>query len=121
MNDGERGQQALPALEDWLRELGYDIESTTVGDSERSILARRDLEDRAVMVAIDRGWRFRAAITWVVGEWPSRDEIADVPVRVVDSVSRAVTVTGQCDGPQQVAEVVAGLKSIAPWASVADS
>jgi hypothetical protein len=119
--EGERWRQAMPAVEDRLREFGYDIESTTVGNAQGTIVARRDLEERAVVIAIDASGRFRAAITWVVGEWPSRDEIAGVPVRVVDAVSRTVTVTGQIDGPEQVAEVVAGLGTIAPWASVVES
>jgi hypothetical protein len=119
--EGERWRQAMPALEDRLRELGYDIESTTAGNALRTIVARRDLEERAVVIAIDADGRFRAAITWVVGEWPSRDEIAGVPVRVVDAVSRTITVTGQMDGPEQVAEVVANLRTIVPWASVMES
>ena len=119
--EGERWRQAMPALEDRLRELGYDIEPTQQGAPPTAIVARRDLEDRVVVIAIDAGGRFRATITWVVGEWPSRDMIAGVPVRVVDAVSRAVTVTGQLDGPEQVAEAVAGLRTIAAWASVAES
>jgi hypothetical protein len=120
-SEGERWRQAMPALEDTLRDFGYDIESQSAGNSPRSIVARRDLEDRAVVIVIDAAGRFRAVITWVVGEWPSRDDIGGVPVRVVDAVSRAVTVTGQLDGPEQFAEVVAGLGTIAPWASVAES
>jgi hypothetical protein len=38
---------------------------------------------------------------------------------VVDAVSRSVTVTGQVEEPQKVAELVAGLGTIAAWASVA--
>ncbi|MBW3634276.1 MAG: hypothetical protein KY456_14740 [Chloroflexi bacterium] len=119
--EGERWPQAMPALEDRLREFGYDIEPTQHGAPPTAIVARRDLEDRAVVIAIDAGGRFRAAITWSVGEWPSRGEISGVPVRVVDAVSRTVTVTGQMDGPEQVGEVVAGLRTIAPWASVVES
>ena len=125
MSDRDREQEswhrALPALADRLRELGYDIESQPGDPMSGSIIARRDLGDRAVVLAIDAGGRFRAAITWVVGEWPSRDEIAGVPVRVVDAVSRAVTVTGQMDDPRQVVAVVAGLGTIAAWATVAES
>ena len=73
------------------------------------------------MLAIDAGGRFRAEISWIVGEWPSQDEIAGVAVRVVDAVSRAVTVTGQLSGPEQVFEVVTGLGTIASWAGVAES
>jgi hypothetical protein len=77
------------------------------------------MEDRAVVLAIDASGRFRAAITWVVGEWPSQDVIAGVPVRVVDAVSRTVTITGQTESLDQIVAVVAGLDGNAPWASVA--
>jgi hypothetical protein len=114
--------EALPAIADRLREIGYDIASSQSSASPGgSILARRDLGDRAVVLAIDAGGRFRAEITWVVGEWPSQDEIASVTVNVVDAVSRAVTVTGQVSGPEQVVEVVTGLGTIASWVDVANS
>ncbi len=114
--------EALPAIADRLREIGYDIVSSQSSASPGgSIVARRDLGDRAVVLAIDAGGRFRAEITWVVGEWPSQDEIAGVTVNVVDAVSRAVTVTGQMSGPEQVVEVVTGLGTIASWVDVANS
>ena len=119
---GESWHGTLPEIADRLREIGYDIASPQFGASPGgSIVARRDLGDRAVLLAIDAGGRFRAEITWVVGEWPSRDQIAGVPVQVVDAVSRAVTVTGQMLGPEQVLEVVTGLGAITSWASVAES
>ena len=126
MSDSGRGEErwrlALPAIADRLREIGYDIASPQSGAPPGgSIVARRDLGDRAVVLAIDAGGRFRAEITWVVGEWPSRDEVAGVPVQIVDAVSRAVTVTGQMAGPEQVLEVVTGLGTIAAWAGVAES
>jgi len=112
----------MPAIARGLREIGYDIASPQSGAPPGgSIVARRDLGDRAVVLAIDAGGRFRAEITWVVGEWPSQDEIAGVPVRVVDSVSRAVTVTGQLSEPEQVVEVAADLGMVATWANVAES
>jgi hypothetical protein len=113
---------ALPAVADRLREIGYDTAtSQSSAPPGGSIVARRDLGDRAVVLAIDAGGRFRAEITWLVGEWPSQDQIAGVAVRVVDAVSRAVTVTGQLSAPEQVVDVVTGLGTIAPWADVADS
>jgi hypothetical protein len=120
---GEGGWlEALPTIADRLREIGYDIVSSQSSASPGgSIVARRDLGDRAVVLAIDAGGRFRAEITWVVGEWPSQDEIAGVTVNVVDAVSRAVTVTGQVSGPEQVVEVVTGLGTIASWVDVANS
>ena len=118
----ERLRPALPAIADRLREIGYDVASPQSGAPPgRSIVARRDLGDRAVVLAIDAGGRFRAEITWLVGEWPSQDEIAGVPVQVVDAVSRVLTVTGQMSGPEQVVAVVSGLSEIASWASVAGS
>ena len=121
-NEGERWREALPAIADRLREIGYDIASSQSGAPPGgSIVARRDHGDRAVVLAIDAGGRFRAEISWVVGEWPSRDEIAGVPVQVVDAVTREVTVTGQMAGPEQVIEVVTGLGTIASWASVTGS
>ncbi len=110
----------LLAIADTLRDRGYDIvPAQTDGDPIRDIVARRDLADRAVVLAIDASGRFRAAITWVVGEWPSEDVIAGVPVRVVDAVSRTVTITGQTAALDQILPVVAGLDGNAPWASVA--
>ena len=121
-NEGEAWREALPAIADRLREIGYDIASLQSGAPPGgSIVARRDLGDRAVVLAIDAGGRFRAEISWGVGEWPSRDEIAGVPVQVVDAVSRTVTVTGQLPGPEQVIPVVRGLGTIASWAGVAGS
>ena len=118
----ERWREALPAIADRLREIGYDIASPQSGAPPGgSIVVRRDLGDRAVVLAIDAGGRFRADITWVVGEWPSQDEIAGVAVQVVDAVSRAVTVTGQVSGPEQDIAVVTGLGTIASWADVVRS
>jgi hypothetical protein len=120
--EGDPWREALPAIADRLREIGYDIASSQSGAPPGgSIVARRDLGDRAVVLAIDAGGRFRAEINWVVGEWPSRNEITGVPVQVVDAVSRTVTVTGQMSGPEQVIAVVRGLGTIASWDGVVGS
>jgi hypothetical protein len=117
----ETWHPALLTLVDNLRDRGYDIEpSPAAAGPIRDIVARRDLGDRAVMLAVDASGRFRAAITWVVGEWPSRDAIAGVPVRVVDAVSRAVTVTGEVESLEQILAVLDHLDANAPWASVAN-
>jgi hypothetical protein len=108
-------------LEDRLRRFGYDIEAAGVSDEPQGgIVARRDFEDHTLLVAIDAGGRFRVTITWVVGEWPSRIAIAGVPVRAVDTVSRAVTVTGQVERPAAMADVVAALGEIVDWAAPVD-
>jgi hypothetical protein len=118
----ERWREALPSIADRLRQIGYDIASSQSSASQGgSIVARRDRGDRVIVLAVDAGGRFRAEITWVVGEWPSQDEIAGVAVRVVDAVSRAVTITGQLSEPEQLFDVIAGLGAVASWASVAES
>jgi hypothetical protein len=105
-----------------LRQIGYDIASSqSSGPQGGSIVARRDHGDWVIVLAVDAGGRFRAEITRIVGEWPSQDEIAGVAVRVVDSVSRVVTITGQLSEPEQVFDVIAGLGAVASWASVEGS
>ncbi len=50
----ETWDPVLLALADNLRDLGYDIEPSQLGEGPvRDIVARRDLEDRAVMLAVD--------------------------------------------------------------------
>ena len=62
--NGERWREAMPALADKLREFGYDIEPTQHGvPLSSNLVARRDLEDRAVVIAIAAGGRFRATIS----------------------------------------------------------
>ena len=118
----ETWDPALMAVADGLRDMGYDIEPSPVsGEPIRDIVARRDMGDRAVMLAIDASGRFRAALTWVVGEWPSRDEIGGVPVRVVDAVSRTVTITGHVETLDRMLPVVTALDRNAPSASIADT
>jgi hypothetical protein len=102
-------------LQRTLRTFGYDIDPTASRGG--AIVARRDLGDRVILLAVDTGGRFRVEITWVVGEWSSRDELGGVPVRIVDAVSRAVTITGQAARPEQIAGVAAALGSIVDWAA----
>ena len=108
---GTEATRADPGeLQETLRSFGYDIDPAAT--SGGAIVARRDLGDRVILLAIDANGRFRVEITWVVGEWPSRDEISGVPLRIVDAVTRAVTVTGQAERPGQFAEIVAALARI---------
>jgi hypothetical protein len=105
------------SLAERLRNLGYDIEAQQPDDSASGeIVARRDLGDRAILFVADASGRFRIEISWVVGEWPSRTEIAGVAVRAVDRVSRSVNLIGQADEPARLAEVASGLGAIVPWA-----
>jgi hypothetical protein len=105
---------AAEELADTLRRLGYDIEPSAPGQSG-GIVARLDRGERVVVLAIDASGRFRAEITWIVGEWPSWDEIAGVRLRVVDSVSRRITVTGQATGQAQMRAFLAAMDSLLPW------
>jgi hypothetical protein len=126
MSDQTRGheewREALPALADTLRRFGYDIEPPQPGGSApRDLVARRDVGDRAVLVAIDGAGRFRVEITWVVGEWPRRTEIARVPVRMVETVTRATTIAGEAASPEEMTAVLAALGTVVAWAApVAD-
>ena len=118
----KRWREALPSIAERLRQVGYDIASSQSSAPQGgSIIARREHGDQVIVLAVDAGGRFRAEITWVVGEWPSRDEVAGVAVRVVDSVSRVVTITAQLSEPEQLFDVIAGLGAFASWATVAES
>ena len=99
--------------------MGYDIVPARPGEPLESLIARRDLEDRATVLVIDGGGRFRATLSWIVGEWPSGDTIAGVTVRIVDAVSRTVTITGQAADAEAALAVMADLQAIAPWANAA--
>ena len=107
----------LAAVADRLRDLGYDIEPAQPGESRgTSLVARRDLGDRAIVLALDAGGRFRIDLTWTIGEWAAWDELAGVPLRVVDTVWRSTNVVGHVEQPEQVLAVVAALDEIVDWA-----
>lgn len=111
----------LAALADSLRGMGYDIEPETAGRPTGSaIIARRDLGERVVMLAIDRAGRLRANLSWLVGEWPAQIALGGVAFRSVDRVSREVTLTGQITSVAQATAAVAGLGAIEPWAAPGD-
>lgn len=104
-----------------LRDLGYDIEPARPGDPPGSqVIARRDLGTRSILLIIDRSGRFRAEIAWLVGEWPSRMDLGKTEMRVVDRVTREVTVTGQLASISEALDAVQELGKIAPWASAQD-
>lgn len=119
MSDGVSGRwlaEARPVLEATLGQLGYDIDPPRPGHPPvGGLVARRDRGERVTLLAVDAGGRFRAEITWLVGEWPSRDVIGGVPVRVVDGVSRAVTITGQAQEARQMVEFIIALENARRW------
>jgi hypothetical protein len=113
----------LVALADSLRKMGYDIEPETPERGRptgNAIIARRDLGERVVLLAIDRSGRLRADLTWLVGEWPAQVTLGGVGLRSVDRVSREVTLTGQVASNEQATDVVQGLGAIEPWAAPGD-
>jgi hypothetical protein len=110
------------AITETLRSAGYDVDPARPGDPPGgSISARRDLGDRVILFTADRGGRFRIEITWLVGEWPSRQELAGIPVRTVDSVTRVVNVSGQFAQAWQLSDLMAALGEIVDWVGAADS
>lgn len=110
-----------PSVADRLRDLGYDIEPAQPGEPMgASIVARRDLGERAVLVALDAGGRFRIDLTWSVGEWTTNDVLASVPVRVVNSLTRTATIAGEVKQPDQVVTIVTALGELARWAAPAE-
>ena len=112
----------LETLADTLRRFGYDIEPPRAGEpAARSIVARRDLGDRAVLVAVDAGGRFRIEITWIVEERATAESLAGANVRVVDTVTRAITITGEAGAVERLAAIVAALGAAANWAQPAGS
>ena len=112
-------RQVLPAsLADNLRQMGYDIEPAQPGvPTGASLVARRDMGDRAIVLALDAGGRFRIDLTWTIGEWVADDELAGVPLRVVDTVSRATAVAGHVARPERIVAVIAALGEIVDWAT----
>ncbi|MFN8594307.1 MAG: hypothetical protein U0031_22870 [Thermomicrobiales bacterium] len=119
--DGAREDGTIPpSVADNLRDLGYDIEPAQPGQPVgATIVARRDLGERAILVALDAGGRFRIDLTWSVGEWAADDRLASVPVRVVNTLSRAASIAGVVQRPAQIVGVVAALGELASWAAPA--
>ena len=111
----------LAALADSLRGMGYDIEPETAGRPAGSaIIARRDLGERVVLLAIDQAGRLRADLTWLVGEWPAQVTLGGATLRSADRVSREVTLSGQVTGIEQATAVIRALGAIEPWAAPGD-
>ena len=77
-----------------LRHRGYDVDATDarlgVGGS---IAARRERSDRAVLVVVDAGGRFRAEITAVVADRSRTARAAGLDLRVVETTQTVTTIT----------------------------
>lgn len=109
---------SLTLLANSLRGLGYEIEPGHPGEAlGASLVARQDRGDRVVVLVLDASGRFRIDLTWTIGEWSAREELAAMPVRVVDTVSRSTNITGQLEFTEDILEVVAALGGIVDWAS----
>lgn len=108
----------LAALADSLLGMGYDIEPESAGRPAGSaLIARRDLGERVVLLAIDQAGRLRADLTWLVGEWPAQVTLGGATLRSADRVSRGVTLTGQVTDAEQAMAVVRALGTIESWAA----
>ena len=120
MNESEQkpGAWPPPAIIAALRDHGYDLEQAS-DTTRRSAIARRDLGDRVILLAIDGGGRFRIEATWSVEERSARDELATVPVWVVGSVTRTLTITGELDDLAILPEVLSSLHDMLGWGGTA--
>jgi hypothetical protein len=106
-------QLSLAVVQDNLSRIGYDIEPAQPGvPPNASVVARRDLGDRAILVAIDTGGRFRIDISRTVEEWSQPDSIAGISVRVVETVSRSLTLTGQIGNQEEAGRLIAALTNL---------
>jgi hypothetical protein len=118
---GRHGFALTGALAERLRQFGYDIESPRTREAPGSgIVARRDLGDRVILVAVDGGGRFRIELSWVVDERSAAETIAGVAVRVSDTVTRMITIVGHVDEAERLMEIVAALGAFAAWAQPQD-
>ncbi len=82
------------ALAEILRQRGYDVDVADAWLGEGgSIAARRERSDRAQLVVVDAGARFKAETTAIVADSSWRAEIAGVEIRVVETEQRTTTVT----------------------------
>jgi hypothetical protein len=111
--DSKYTRLSLPAVEDILGRIGYDIETEQPGEPPHStVVARRDLGDRAVVVTIDAGGRFRINVTSVAEEWSQLLSIAGVPVRAVETARRSLNLTGQISSQDEASRLVAELSDL---------
>jgi hypothetical protein len=120
MNEQDHKPQgiSLAAVQDNLNRIGYDIEPAQPGDPPNSaIVARRDLGDRVIQVAIDAGGRFRIEISSVVDEWSRSLIIAGVPAHAVETSHRTLNLTGQISSQEEASRLIAALSNVDEWLS----
>lgn len=111
--DSKHSRLSLAAVEEILARIGYDIEPEQPGDPPHStVVARHDLGDRAVVVTIDAGGRFRIDITSIAEEWSQSLSIAGVPVRAVETARRSLNLTGQISSQDEASRLVAALSNL---------
>ncbi len=104
---------SLAAVAENLSRIGYDIEPEQPGDPPHSsLVARRDLGDRAVLIAIDAGGRFRIDISSIAEEWSQSLSVAGTPVRAVETVRRSLTLTGQIGDQDEASRLLAALSNL---------
>src|SRR3954469_23243171 len=115
MNDQDLKQPrfSLAAVQDNLSRIGYDIEPAQPGDPPHAtVVARRDLGDRVIKVAIDAGGRFRFDISTVADEWSRSLIVAGVPVRAVETIRRTLNLTGQISSQDDASRLIAALANL---------
>ncbi len=98
-----------------LEGIGYDVTVEADGVAQRgSLTARRDRADRAHLLVVDAGGRFRAEVAVVVDVPGGTVTLAGVPLRVVTETRRTTTMTGLIAAPDQFLPLVAALERLAP-------
>ena len=98
-----------------LEAFGYDVaaDAAALAGEGGSLTARRDRVDRAHLVVVDAGGRFRAEVTVAVDAPGGEDVVAGVLLRVVTEVRRTTTITGLLADPGQFLPLVAALDRLA--------
>ncbi len=102
------------ALAATLRQRGYDVDAAGArlgggsgsGSGGGSIAARRERSDRAVLVVVDAGGRFKAEITAVVADRARRVDAAGLELRVVETEQTVTTVTATLPDSAAVAPLL---------------
>lgn len=111
--DSTCSRLSLAAVADNLSRIGYDIEPEQPGDPPHSsVVARRDLGDRVIVVALDAGGRFRIDISSIADEWSQSLSVAGIPVRAVETVRRSLTLTGQIGSGDEASRLLAALSNL---------